>query len=170
MSVQLSRAEVGRVFAALWALTALAAVVAVAVPGLASGLRGWFAFEPGRSGGQLAAVWVANVRVVGFVLLAAVAVGARWPVRMLDALVAVVLGGNVVLVGLAIGAHGPALAPWLAHLPLEWAGLAVALAAYLSARRTPSCLRTLLRAAGLSAGLLALAAAVEVWATPLRWS
>ena len=110
---------------------------------------------------------MANLRVAGFVLLAALAVCARWPVPLLDALVAVVLGGNVALVGLALGAHGPALAPRLAHVPLEWAGFAVVLAAYLQARRDPSSLPALLRAGGLSAGLLALAAAVEVWATPL---
>lgn len=164
--------DVGRAFAGLSALTVLAAVAAACVPELPAALRGWFSFElvpPPATVAHLAAVWVANLRVAGFVLLAALAVCARWPVPLLDALVTVVLGGNVALVGLALGAHGPALAPRLAHVPLEWAGFAVVLATYLKARHDPYCLRALLGAGGLSAGLLALAAAVEVWGMPPRW-
>lgn len=79
------------------------------------------------------------------------------------------MGANVALVGAALGAHGLALGPWLAHLPLEWTGLAVALGAYLRARGGRPPVAAMARRLGLAALLLAAAAAVETWATPLRW-
>jgi len=133
-------------------------------------LRAWFAFEPGDAGsgiGDALALWMANLRVAGFVLLATLAARARRLVTALDLLVAACLTVNLGLVGLALGAYGPRLLPWLAHVPLEWAALAVVLTAYRHARRASPGLLQLARAGATAAALLALAAAVEAWATPL---
>jgi hypothetical protein len=154
----------------LTGVTLVAALVAVAAPGLAVALRAWFALEPGTSRTgihQALGIWLANLRVLGLLLLAALAARERRLVPVLDAVVAAVLGVNVVLVGLALGAYGPPLLRWLAHVPLEWAGLAVGLAAYARARDHTPCLLAVAKPAAAGAGLLALAGAVEVWATPL---
>jgi hypothetical protein len=167
MSARLSTPT--RAFGSLIAVTLSAALVAAATPGLATALRRWFAFEPEPVAAIAAAftVWLANMRVLGLVLLAALAARERRLVPALDLAVAVVLGDNVAVVGLALGAYGLALLPWLAHVPLEWAGLAVGLAAYARARDHTPCLPAVAKAGAAGAGVLALAAVVETWATPL---
>jgi hypothetical protein len=159
-----------RALGGLLSATVLAAAVAAGIPGLAAELRAWFAFEPGTwsvGAGEALAIWLTNLRVLGVLLFAALAAREPHFVPGLDAVVALVLGANAALVGLALGAYGLALLPWLIHLPLEWAGLAVGLAAYLSSRHHTLCLRRLAHAALAGTALLALAAAVETWATPL---
>ena len=86
---------------------------------------------------------------------------------LLDALVALGLAVNAGLVGLALGAYGSALLPWLPHVPLEWAALAIGLAAYLRARRLAPRVRDVASAGALAVVPLVLAAAIEAWATPL---
>jgi hypothetical protein len=159
-----------RALAWLTGATLLAALVATASPGLAAALREWLAFKPGSTPtgfDQAIAIWLANLRVLGLLLLAALAARERRLTPALNAVVAVVLGANVVLVGLALGAYGLPLLPWLAHVPLEWAALAVGLAAYARARDHSPCLPAVAKLGAAGAGLLALAASVEVWATPL---
>jgi hypothetical protein len=158
-----------RAFAWLLGLTLLAAL-AVGAAGSAEALQSWFAFEPGprKAGiGHALNIWLANLRVLGLLLLAALAVQARHLRPVLDAVAVLIIGANVTLVGLALGAYGAPLLPWLAHVPLEWAGLAFGLAAYTRARDHTPCLPAVAQAGAAGAGLLALAAAVEVWATPL---
>ncbi len=159
-----------RAFGWLTLGTIAAALVAAATPTLAASLRAWFAFEPGvRAGGsaQAIGIWTANLRPLGLLLLATLALRERRLRPVLDGIVALALGTNVALVGLALGAYGPPLLPWLAHVPLEWAGLAAGLAAFARARDHTPSLPAVAGAGAVGAGLLALAAVVEVWATPL---
>ena len=142
---------------------------AAVVPGARRVLRGWFAFDTGArpSTGGVAGIALANLRVLGFLLLASLATAQRRLVPLLDALVALGLVVNVGLVGLALGAYGSALLPWLPHVPLEWAVLAIGLAAYLRARRLAPRVRDVASAGALAVVPLVLAAAIEAWATPL---
>jgi hypothetical protein len=123
-------------------LVALAAsvVTAAAVLALALGqlLRGWFGLtpeHPTRVGvGEL---WLDNARTLLWPLAAAAAVS-WWPRARyaLDVLLVVILGGNVLLVAVALGAYGePLLRRAPGHYALELGALAVAAAAYLDARR-----------------------------------
>lgn len=162
--------RVRRALAALGATALLAALTAATAPGLAGALRDWFDFAPAElpaTAGDPLAIWLTNLRVLGLLLLAAFAARERGLVPVLDVLVSLTLGVNVAFVGLALGTYGPPLLPWLAHIPLEWSGLAVGLAAYITAREHTSGLPQIARAAAGAAALLGLAACVESWATPL---
>lgn len=155
-----------RVLAGLLGATLLVALTAAAVPGVAPELRHWFAFAPGPRPAGIAcalAVWAANLRVLGFLLLAALAARERRLRPALDAVVTLVVGANVGLAGGALGAYGPGLLPSLAHVPLEWAGLAGGLTAYLHARTQRVLPARLARLGAGAAALLALGASVEVW-------
>jgi hypothetical protein len=124
------------------ALVALAASVlaAAAVLAFALGqpLRDWFGLtpeHPARVGaGEL---WLDNARTLLWPLAAAAAVS-WWPRarHALDGLLVVILGGNVLLVALALGAYGaPLLRLAPGHYALELLALATAAAAYVDARR-----------------------------------
>jgi hypothetical protein len=88
---------------------------------------------------------------------------------LLDALLGVGLASNVTLLTVAVAGYGPQrLARWLPHLPAELAGLSVALAAYVLARRQPLTRTHLLFTASLSLLLVLIAAALETYAVPHR--
>jgi hypothetical protein len=158
-----------RAFVALWGLTIASAAVVAGLPALGARLRDWYAFAPrGGDPTRALAIWAANARVVVLILLAAFAMRPR--VRpVLDGLLMIVVGGNVALVGAALGAYGARLVPWLAHLPLEWAGFAAVLGVYTHARAAAPSQRQFAQTAAVAFGLLAVGASVEVWATPLGW-
>jgi hypothetical protein len=124
---------------------------------------------------QAAAILAANLRVVALPLLGAVALNASRakPGRAIDvrALLDAFLGfgavANALLLALSLGGYGLGrLVPWLLHLPVEFAALALALATYLAARRQPLSAAHLAAGAGLSGALLALAAVLETYGTP----
>jgi hypothetical protein len=163
------RREMAQAYAALLGATVLAALVAAVVPGVARFLRGWFAFDTGArpSTGGVARIALANLRILGFLLLASLATTHRRLVPLLDAVVTLGLVANVGLVGLALGVYGSSLLPWLPHVPFEWAALAIGLAAYLRARRLAPRVRDVARAGALAVVPLVLAAVIEAWATPL---
>ena len=73
---------------------------------------------------------------------------------------------NALLVGTAVGAYGVSAMRWLPHLPLEWAALAVAAAAYVDSRSGPARFSEALRTVVLAALLVGAAAAAEVYLTP----
>jgi hypothetical protein len=153
-----------RVLLAGAVLAALAAGL-VTLSGAGDTLRAWYGLTPDRPLQIPApALWVHNVRA-GLLVFAAAAAVAWWP-RLrstLDILLAVVVGANVLLVGAALGAYGRAL--WQlgpGHYPLELFAVAIALAAYLDARRcTRLRPRVLLTTIGASWLALAAAALLE---------
>jgi len=157
--------------AALWGLTILAALFVAATPALAANVRDMLALPltatPG-SAGEALDILTTNARVLGAIALAALSARhARPLVPALDLLVVTLAAGNATLVGAAIGAHGPPAAPWLAHLPIEWAALATGLTGYCQARRPthlPAHTTGVLIA--LTAILLTLGAIVESFAVP----
>lgn len=143
---------------------ALAAGVVALAPGLAGEVRAALPLpEPaGAPAVDGVAVAVTNGRLA-LCLLVAAAVAGRIPDShmVFDLVVGLLVAVNAGAVGVALGAHGLALLPWLAHLPLEAAGFAVALAAYLAGRRAPLAWSSLGRLAVASGVLLAAGALVE---------
>ena len=86
-----------------------------------------------------------------------------------DLLIAASLIANGGIVGWVAAHTGLQLAAYLPHLPFEWAALAIAAGAWLCLRRSaPRDRRVLLlRALGLTASALLIAALLEVYAAPL---
>lgn len=150
---------------ALWALTALAAALGAIAPGLAPGSRP----HPTLHGtvGELLGILATNLRVLAAPFLL---IMFRWPAgrctrRLGDLLIVALILVNTVQVGLAIGAFGHQLIPYLPHLPLEWAALGCSTGAWLQARHR--CRTRVLVARGAAVLVLATGAALcEVTLTP----
>jgi hypothetical protein len=156
-------------YAILWAGTILFALVALP---LAGHLREVFGYRllPARAGtaGMAALIAANNFREASIPLLFAVLKirGRRWLVIVGDVVVGAALTVNVARAGLVIGSYGVGLLHFLPQWPLEWGGLAIALAAWRrarSGRRDPLEL-TLLAIATLT--LLCGAALLETYAVP----
>ena len=152
-------------YATLWALTALVAGAA-----RLAGVEHRPTPSAHRHGSlhETLTIVATNARLA-IILLAGAALVARaraWR-PMLDAAIGALLVVNVGTVGVAIAVHGAAIAPWLVHLPLEWAGFAIATAAYGQARSAPLCWSQLQRYALAAAAALTLAATVESFLVPL---
>jgi hypothetical protein len=158
---------------ALWLLAAAAAaLVACLVAATPAGdlVRDSFtAYLQHRPGDPGHAVYIfARNAGVGALFLACAWVAANQPAQR-RALDVFVLGSCVVLVGrfaVMLGGFGWPLARYMAtYGPIEAAGLAVTVAAYLAGRRrTALCVRELVPAAGAAALLLAIAATLEAYA------
>jgi hypothetical protein len=153
----------------LWLGTLLAAILAIPIAGP---LRDVFGFRltlaPAGTASMAALIAANNVREAAVPLLFAVLkVGRRrWLLIVGDVVVSASLAVNVALGGLALGAYGPGLLRYLPQWPLEWGGLALALAAWRRARRgqRDPCELALL-AIG-AAMLLCLASILETYAVP----
>jgi hypothetical protein len=166
----------GLAYGGLWALTLAVAAALWAVPGGARIARGLLplalsaARNPVPSVAGVVAIAASNALHCGWPLaLGALGVTRR---RVARALGDVAVGANVlacaVMVGGALGGYGLRVVAFLPHLPLEWAGVAVGIAAWTVERRRS--LRRYERVISISTlvGLLAAAALVEVCATPHR--
>jgi hypothetical protein len=147
------------------AVVAVLAAVLVVVFGVGEAVRGWYGLTPDRPLriGPVA-LWLHNLRALLPVFTAAAAVS-WWPRARaaLDVVIAAVVGGNVLLVAVALGAYGRPL--WdlgPGHYPLELLAVAIAVAGYLDARRASLMRRgVLLVSIGMSAVVLATAAVLE---------
>jgi hypothetical protein len=112
--------------------------------------------------------WAHNVRVAGWPLLFA-ATGLyrqRWQRQLGDLLLAASLIVNGVLVGAAVAAGHGRILPYLVHLPLEWAAMALSASGWLLASRTRLTRRQLAVTGAAFVVLLALASFVETYAVP----
>lgn len=153
-------------YAALLAATALAAGVSL----LPNYIEPQLQLYPHRTPTIEAALetWIHNIRVAGWPLLFA-AVGTyrvRGRRRLGDSLLAIFIASNTALVGAAIAVGGSRIAPYLPHLPVEWAALATATAGWLLASRRALSRRALATLAAAFVALLAIAAALETYAVP----
>jgi len=117
---------------------------------------------------EAAGIAVTNLRVLSAPFLLALLGlhdGARRR-RIGDLAIAVLATLNTVQVGLALGADGPRLLPYVPQLPLEWTALTLCIAAWLELRTGHAARDRLGRyAAAILASTIA-AAAVETFATP----
>ena len=156
-------------YATLWVGTGLFALLAIPFAGPLHevfGLSGGLATPGTTSMAALTLTNNAREAVIPF-LFAVLRVGARrWPILLGDVVIAACFTADVALGGLALGTDGMRALPFLPQWPLEWAGLALALAAWRRARndrRDP--LELALLAIG-TALLLCVAALLETYAVP----
>jgi hypothetical protein len=86
--------------------------------------------------GDVASIAIANARVLSAPFLLALFrfPSDRRPRQLGDLLLVVLLGGNALRVGLALGRDRGALLPYVPQLPLEWLAAALAAAAWLTLR------------------------------------
>ena len=122
------------------------------------------------SASAVAAILLNNVRVLAapFILVAAGFERGRCSRVAGDMVVAAILAGNAVAIGLALGRWGGTLVPFLPQLPLEYLAAATAAAAWFEARRyaRSSGSRIAMRYAAATIALTTCAAAIEVLLTP----
>jgi hypothetical protein len=156
-------------YALLWVGTLLAVLVAIPIAGyLRGGPAHPFPLATPGTPGMATFIAVNNVRAAAIpFLFAALKIGRRnWPVVLGDIVIGTSLTINVALGGLALGTYGTGLLSYLPQWPLEWGGLALALAGWRRARhgqREPFELLLLAIAAGI---ILCLAAIIETYAVP----
>jgi hypothetical protein len=152
-------------WAAMWVLTGIGALVGALLPRLAPvghphpTLHG--------TAGDAVAIAVSNARVLSApFLLALFGFPAHRRSRQLgDVLVAGLLAGNALRLGLALGADGQALLPYVPQLPVEWLAAALSAAAWLDLRTGPRTQTTIAYVAAVLA-LVAVAAVIETTCTP----
>jgi hypothetical protein len=154
-------------YIALWLLTALTALAALVDPSLAPARAPHPALEPTLA--AAGSILANNTRVLApAMLLALCGFGASRPARTFaDLLVAAPLALVTIQVGLALGRWGARLLPYIPQLPIEYVAAALAAGVWITYRHSPRpAVRALARDTGLMLALLAIAATVEVLATP----
>jgi len=161
-------------YGAIWATTLIAALIIGVIQPLRSPARELLNLRLGADQtptpglGHVASLAAHNFPVAAWpALLGATGAHSQNVARRLaDALLACCIAANVVPVGAALGAYGPALLPYIPQLPLEWAALALGASTWLLHRRralTPLRVAALL---ALTGGVLICAATIETFAVP----
>jgi hypothetical protein len=152
----------------LAAATVFGAGLAIALPTLAPATHPHATLRP--SAGAVASILLNNLRVLAapFILVAARFERAHATRLVGDAIVAAILIGNAIAVGLALGRWRGALIPFVPQLPLEYLAAATASATWLHARRdtTRSGPANAVTNAVATIALAVAAAAIEVFLTP----
>ena len=148
--------------------TALGAATAAAWPTLGPASRPHATLHPSLD--AIASILLNNLRVLAApFILAAARFGATRTGRLAgDPIVATILVGNAVAVGLALGRWRGALIPFVPQLPIEYLAAGTAATTWIDARYRNGTLPALRIASGAAAtiGLAAAAAAIEVLLTP----
>jgi general stress protein CsbA len=160
--------------AALVCVTAIAAAAGAADPALVPNTPPHPTLHP--TFGAIASIFVNNARVLAlpFLLVVFRFDRVRWGRAVGTILLAGILAGNAITVGITLGRWQGRLVPYLPHLPLEWTAAGVAAgvwAAAVTARRDQAdhdrtALRGQVVAGVLTLVLLAAAAVTEVLLTP----
>jgi hypothetical protein len=160
----------------LLALILVAAVVHLIAAARARRLL-WFAF-PARPPGLDAAwgIFTGNLRLAAAPLTAALLLqlanrdggAVKHGRALLDAIITIVLGLNIVIVGAGFGGYGPRMIRYaLPHGPVELAGYCCALTVYTTARAGHPHTREAWLLPSASVALLAVAAVLEAVASPI---
>lgn len=156
----------------LWGATAAIAALVAAIPQLVRAARdvlGPLGAHPlQRSPVEVFHIAANNALVAGS-MLAFAAFAARMGPKtrtVCDVVAVSIVARSAVFVGVALGAHTPALLPYLPHLPLEWAAIGIGAGAWLHARRRSLGGRELAALTVLAAVALIGAAVLETYATP----
>ncbi len=162
------------VYALIWAATVLLAGCVAICGRSADTARGLLdlhlsaAATPAPSLARVLGLAAHNLPVVAWPLLldTAGARGSRTSRRTADALLVASVTANVVPVGAALGAYGPALVAFVPQLPLEWAALALGVTAWRGIKPRPDRPHRSLGRLSLIVVLVALAASLETFAVP----
>jgi hypothetical protein len=120
---------------ALAATTALGAVAAMAWPALGPATRPHATLHPSLD--AIASIVLNNARVLAAPLILVAARFDRGRVSRVagDTIVAAILAGNAIAVGVALGRWRGALIPFVPQLPVEYLAAAIAATTWLNARR-----------------------------------
>lgn len=164
------RRAIAAVYGAAWALTLLPALLVAVIPEADELIRHLLGLElrPHPAGlGPVVGIAARNTATCAIPLLVlALRLRGRRGRLVADIALAALLVVNVVQVGVALGAYGPGLLPWLLHLPIEWGALAVAFGAYVAHRRRPIRVAELARVGLVLQVLCLVGAVVEIYTTP----
>jgi hypothetical protein len=170
---ELLRAWLGA-YSAIWAAT-FGASLTVAVVGPLQGpvrdvlgLRLQADRTPAPGLGHVFVLSAHNLPVAAWPVLLGIAGAHRQEVarHLADALMAGCTAVNLLPVGAALGAYGPALLPYIPQLLFEWAALALGASAWLLQRRQALTARQAAALLTLTASVLICAATVETVAVP----
>ena len=165
----LTRSPVAAVGVAICGVTLLAAIASAVVPELGPGR----APRPTLHGTPTEALTIFAINAQTLIA-PLILVAGRWHTGRLtrhigDLVVAALVAANAALIGFALGRYPGQLPPYLPHLPLEDAAVAIAAGAWV-ARRIPTVAGTpapsLARTAALTAAVTIAAAIVETYAVP----
>lgn len=176
MTQRATRADLIRRIAAatvcLWTMTAMCVVIVALVPGARPAVRALLAFAltpyPGTPQ-ELVDIATTNTRVVLGIALAAWAPSRAPALRTpADLLVLTIVVANTAFVGSAVGAYAAEAIPWLVHLPVEWAALAIVVGLYATARRRHVSLTAWTAATTAALALVVAGALAETFLTP-QW-
>lgn len=162
-------------YAATWTVT-LGSAVLVALLGATTEtpvrrlLRLPLKPDPPPQLGHVLALAAHNIPIAAWPLLLGV-IGAhhhRLGQKIADTVLLACITVNTLPVGAALGAYGAPLLPYIPQLPIEWAGLALGVSAWLLQRRRPLAVPEGLALLALTVGVLLCAAVVETVAVPHR--
>jgi hypothetical protein len=161
-------------YCAIWLLTlGVGAIVAMAGPLKAPArhlleLRLQPSHSPSPALSHVLTLAVHNLPIAAWPLLLGVVGAHHSHIRRLvaDSLLVGCLAVNVLPVGAALGAYGPALLPYLPHLPFEWAALAAGASAWLLQRHGTLTVHEGLALLALTSCMLLSAAVLESYAVP----
>jgi hypothetical protein len=159
-----------RCYLATWLITLASAyaVAAISAKTAISHARLDPAAAPAPGVGHALALLAHNLPIAAWPILLG-ATGAhryRKTSRAADVLVLTTLVVNAAPVGAALGAYGSELLPYLPHVPIEWAALALGASASAIQRQRAMTFIEGARIGVLVATLLAVAAALETWGVP----
>jgi hypothetical protein len=166
-----------RAYGAIW-LATLGSALLVSLLGAAAkarvrGLLG-LRLDPGQNAppelGHILVLVAHNLPIAAWPVLLGV-IGAhqhRLGRRVADVVLLACILANTLPVGAALGAYGTRLLAYIPQLPLEWAGLALGVSAWLLQRRRPLSVSEGLALTTLIATVLLCAAIVETDAVPHR--
>lgn len=164
-------------YAGMWLVTLVAAsTMALAGPGVRSWLRRALGLTLSHAGAphpsvrRVLALLAHNLPLAAWPLLLGLLgiEGSRRATRVASLLVGACALVNATLVGLALGACGTSLLPYLPQLPLEWAGLATGYASWPVQLQAGMSRRERARWLAVIASALTVAAALETVAVPHR--
>jgi hypothetical protein len=164
-------ATAATVYAGFWAATLSLAALTASVGPLGSAARTVLALRlspPRPDFARVLELTAHNLPVAVWPVLLG-ATGARYTQtgrRIGDVLVIASLSASVAPVGVALGAYGTELVPFLPQLPLEWAGLAAGANGWLAHRQLPPHHRQLTVTLLTITALLLGAGALETYAVP----
>lgn len=164
--------------AALTAISVIAWLIVLLVPGAPAELRAQlaFAFVPEHAEAEDALAFaVNNFKVCLLALLGCAAQQLyvhsprpRGTARLLfDVVIGVVYTANAAQFGIALGAYGTRLLEWIPHVPLELAALAASASAYRHSRHGNVPRKEVVALATHAAAFITVAAAIETWMVPL---